>query len=169
MDPRTTNFTTVEQQFGKTVGGVTAEEFDRMKAWFAALPYLSFKMDEADIKRLQELMPKLDMTLVQNAEVKPKNGVCSCGRKITLVDLVAKALSRSAHSGAFLERAFSGTAGKWVIVGLHRGDTITEELKNQYPTSTIFIEDVDLIPCLNCGAAQDVVMFQDHVLHPWGT
>lgn len=162
-------FSTVEQQFGTTSGGISDEEFRNMKDWFDQLPYPSFKMSDADKARLKALMPNLDMALVDDCEVKPKGGVCACGRQITLLDLITKALSRSSHSVAFLEQVFGGKKGKWVIVGLHHNDKLTLELKSKYPANTLYVEGVDFIPCVDCGREQDVVLYQAHVLHPWGT
>jgi hypothetical protein len=113
-------FTAVENQFHSRNGGVTEEQFSVMSATFDRLPYKSYKMSEADMRKLMELMPNLDIDQVRDCEVKPKQGVCRCGRQMTLLDLIAQALHRDSHSAAFLQEIFNGNRGKWVIVGLHR-------------------------------------------------
>ncbi|AZJ24760.1 hypothetical protein CT694_35635 (plasmid) [Bacillus wiedmannii bv. thuringiensis] len=159
------NFTSIERNWKEQIGHVTDQEFEEMIKMFEDLPYESFRMSDEDKKKVKKLLPNLDMSKVENSQVKCTDGICECGRKMNMFDTVKKALSGGMHSTHFLVRIFNGSEGKMVVSSTEA----SEELRSMFPTNTLFVEEATPIPCANCNKEHELILLTDTMLHYWVT
>lgn len=156
-------YTLTEKKYEGTYTSVSDEEFQIAKNIFDSFRYPSFKMSNADKEGLLELLPGLEIELVENAEVKSKEGVCKCGRQITLLDIVTIALKNGTHSAQFIEQVLNGHKGRIVLWS----ENVSDDVKAKLPEHTILISNTTLTPCLNCGQEHQVALSQKSAIYGW--
>jgi hypothetical protein len=159
--------TAVERSLDLSHASVSVEELAKLRREFDALPYPSFKMSSTDRVELRQLLPQIDIELVEDCEVKPFGGKCGCGRQMSLLDVVLESLKTGKHSMRFIEEILSGKRGRFVIVGYQSKSGIPEDLQAKLPANTVYVKDVAPIPCKDCGRQQEAVLIQNNLLHYW--
>jgi len=163
MSPQRRVFNELEAQSRRQVRSVNEFEFANAAALFDRLPYRARQLTDDDIKELAVLLPSVRMQQVENCEVKCKAGPCISGRDITLLDIVSAGLRNGVHNDAFLARLLNGEMGKIVMCWSNAPD----ELKQQLPANTIFIDQDTLTPCSQCGTLHQVAMKQISSVYLW--
>jgi len=157
-------YNALEKNLMPEMKSTTDDEFERVKEMYDNSGLPTTQMPVADHALFKKLMPDTDLELVKDSRVMSVGeGVCSCGRTLSIVDIVKKSFDTNSHSGAFLGSVFRGEMGKVVVCATD----ISEEFRSKMPATTMWVEETSPIPCINCGKEHDLCLLQENLMHFW--
>ena len=158
-----TQYNPMEKGFRLEVFSTSDEDIDAARSVFEEIRTPAFFPSDEDLKALSQMLPDANIEKFRTFRAKSQSGTCSCGRNLSVFDIVKHALDIRIHTPRFLSDMLNGNLGNAVIAGADG----TDEIKARMPKTTVWIENTTSVPCTVCGTQHFLHLVTPELLHHW--